>query len=42
MSAVWHWKRQYSQEWYGITSIIASALLPEHQEIQRLRKALER
>jgi transposase len=41
-SAVGRWKRQYLEERRGITSTTASALSPEHQEIQRLRKALAR
>ena len=41
-SAVGRWKRQYLQEKQGITSTTVSALSPEHQEIQRLKKALAR
>lgn len=42
ISAVGRWKRQYLEEKQGITSTSKSALSPEHQEIQRLRKALAR
>ena len=41
-SAIGHWKRQYLQEKQGVTSATALALSPEHQEIQRLKKALAR
>lgn len=41
-SAVGRWKRQYLQEKQGVTPITVSALSSEHQEIQRLRKALAR
>lgn len=41
-SAVGRWKRQYLQEKQGVTSATVSALSPEHQEIQRLKKALAR
>lgn len=41
-SAVGRWKRQYLQEKYGVTPTAVSALSPEHQEIQRLRKELAR
>lgn len=41
-SAVSRWKRQYLQEKQGITSTTISALSTEHQEIQRLKKALTR
>ena len=41
-SAVNRWKRQYLEEKEGITSPSKSALSPEHQEIQRLKKELAR
>jgi len=41
-SAVGRWKRQYLEEKQGITSTKIPALSPEHQEIQRLKKALAR
>ena len=41
-SAVGRWKRQYHQEQQGLTVTTVSALSPEHQEIQRLKKALAR
>ncbi len=41
-SAVGRWKRQYEREQRGMTSATVSALSPEHQEIQRLKKALAR
>ena len=41
-SAVSRWKRQYIQEQQGVTPVNVSALSPEHQEVQRLRKALAR
>lgn len=41
-SAVSRWKRQYLQEKAGKTALKQSALSPEHQEIQRLKKALAR
>ena len=41
-SAVGRWKRQYLREQQGLTSATTSALSPEHQEIQQLKKALAR
>ena len=41
-SAVGRWKRQYLEEKQGVTSTKVSALSPEYQEIQRLKKALAR
>ena len=41
-SAVTRWKKQYLDEQNGVTSSTKSALSPELQEIQRLKKELAR